>query len=73
MPVAWQNWSGSVRATPAEIVHPATQDEMIAVVNDCRARGRTLRVVGTGHSFTPLVQTDGVLMVLDRYTGIVSV
>jgi FAD-linked oxidoreductase len=73
MPVAWQNWSGSVRATPAEIVHPATQDEMIAVVKDCRARGRKLRVVGTGHSFTPLVQTDGVLMVLDRYTGIVSV
>src|SRR5690242_14177304 len=73
MPVAWQNWSGSVRAMPAEIVHPATQDEIIAVVTSCRARTRKLRVVGTGHSFTPLVQTDGVLMALDRYTGILSV
>jgi FAD-linked oxidoreductase len=43
---------------------------MIAIVRECRERGCGLRVVGAGHSFTPLAWTDGVLVSLDRYTGL---
>jgi FAD-linked oxidoreductase len=35
--------------------------------------GRGLRVVGAGHSFTPLVATEGTLLSLDGYSGLVSV
>ncbi len=66
----WQNWSGSVRFTPTEILYPETLDEIVKIVKQCAATGRTLRVVGTGHSFTPLVITDGVLLSLDRYAGL---
>lgn len=66
----WQNWSGSVKFTPEKIAYPASESEIVQLVKDCRARGKSLRVMGSGHSFTPLVQTDGVLVSLDNYQGV---
>lgn len=70
MPIQWQNWSGSVNATPETIRYPTTQQEIINLVNECRTRGARIRVVGAGHSFTPLVQTDGVMVSLEHYQGV---
>ena len=36
-------------------------------------RGRGLRVAGTGHSFTPLCATDGTLVSLDDWQGVVAI
>jgi len=44
--------------------------DIIAIVRECRERGCGLRVVGAGHSFTPLAWTDGVLISLDRNAGL---
>lgn len=70
MRATWHNWSHSVQCTPAEIVYPSSEAEIVDLVRRCAAAGRKLRVVGAGHSFTPLVQTDAVLMSLDRYQGL---
>src|SRR5690242_5161117 len=70
MGATWSNWSGSVAASPAEIRHPASLNEIIAIVRECRERGCGLRVVGAGHSFTPLAWTDGLLVSLERYGGL---
>src|SRR6187402_2309711 len=70
MPPTWSNWSESVACQPAAIRYPQSLEEMVAIVNECRRAGRGLRVVGSGHSFTPLVATDGVLISLDRYSGL---
>jgi FAD-linked oxidoreductase len=70
MRATWSNWSGSVTASPAAISYPASLNEIVAIVRDCRERGCGLRVVGAGHSFTALAWTDGVLISLDRYTGL---
>lgn len=70
MYTTWSNWSGSVTANPATIRYPASVNEIIAIVRECRERGCGLRVVGAGHSFTPLAWTDGVLISLDRYIGL---
>ena len=70
MPPTWSNWSESVACQPAAIRYPQSLEEMVAIVNECRREGRGLRVVGSGHSFTPLVATDGVLISLDRYSGL---
>lgn len=70
MPTHWENWSGSVRAAPAEVHYPRTLDEVVALVRTARARGMGVRVVGAGHSFTPLVATAGVLVSLDHFAGI---
>ncbi|MEK5477312.1 D-arabinono-1,4-lactone oxidase [Paenibacillus sp. FSL R5-0407] len=69
----WRNWSGLVRGLPRSIVYPASIDEVVEVVKACAAEGRKLRVVGTGHSFTRLVQTDDVLVSLDQLQGVISV
>jgi FAD-linked oxidoreductase len=65
----WRNWSGSVSAHPAEVARPTSEAELTEVVR----RARTLRVVGAGHSFTPLCETDGTLLSLERLPGAVTV
>jgi FAD-linked oxidoreductase len=69
----WQNWSGSVSAQVDSIRQPRTQEELCAIVRECRAAGKKLRVVGSGHSFTPLVATDGVLINLDQDHGVEAI
>ena len=61
----WKNWSGSVTASPAEIAHPKTEAELADIVS----RARKLRVVGAGHSFMPLCETDGTLVSLENLSG----
>src|SRR5215212_7511676 len=70
MHATWSNWSGSVTTSPVAIRYPTSLDEIVAIVRECRERGYGLRVAGAGHSFTPLAWTDGVLISLDRFTGL---
>lgn len=61
----WTNWSGSVRAQPAQFAQPKTLDNLQALV---RVAAK-VRVVGAGHSFTPLCETDGLLLNLSELEG----
>ena len=65
----WRNWSGALLAHPAGRFAPGTEAEL---VDWLRATRGTLRPVGAGHSFTPLVPTDGQLLVLDRLNGLID-
>ena len=69
----WSNWSGSVKSMPRQIVKPRNIDELARLVRDYGRDGRHVRVAGAGHSFTPLVQSDDVLMSLDEMQGIENV
>ncbi|HLZ23430.1 MAG TPA: D-arabinono-1,4-lactone oxidase [Ktedonobacterales bacterium] len=69
----WRNWSGSVRCAPRELARPTSLDELARMVGAYGRAGRHVRVVGAGHSFTPLVQTDDVLLTLDGIQGIEAV
>jgi len=66
----WQNWSGSVQATPRQIVKPLSIDELARLIGAYGREGRRVRVAGAGHSFTPLVQSNDVLLSLDELQGI---
>lgn len=72
-PHAWENWSGIVEARPQTVVFPDSVDAVVELVKTCHEQGRTLRVVGSGHSFTPLVHTNDILVSLDRLSGIIEV
>jgi len=69
----WQNWSGSVQGQPRQVVMPGSINELKQRVGVYARDGRHVRVVGSGHSFTPLVQSDDVLMSLDNLQGIESI
>ena len=66
----WRNWSGYVRFTPQQIVRPSSLEELQRIVGESGHIGRHVRVVGSGHSFTPLVQTEDILISLDNWQGI---
>ncbi|QLC24692.1 FAD-binding protein [Parasphingopyxis algicola] len=61
----WQNWSGSVHATPSRIAEPRNEAELAQIVTGTDR----VRVTGAGHSFMPLCETDGTLIRLDRMEG----
>lgn len=61
----WRNWSGSVVAQPVVCARPRTTEELAALVR----AARKVRVVGAGHSFMPLCETDGVLVSLADFDG----
>lgn len=68
---AFRNWSGSLSFTPAEHAEPADEDAVCALVRRARETGTKVRPVGSGHSSSPLVRTDGILVSLDRLAGVV--
>ncbi|WDL99387.1 D-arabinono-1,4-lactone oxidase [Alicyclobacillus sp. ALC3] len=69
----WRNWSGVVECVPQQVVYPTSVDQVVEVVQRCNREGRTLRLVGSGHSFTALVHTTDILMSLDHLAGIIEI
>lgn len=65
----WRNWSGALVSNPASRLAPESEDELADMIK--RTSG-PIRPVGAGHSFAPLVPTDGSLLVLDRMSGVIS-
>ena len=69
----WKNWSGYVECPRTPLLAPGSGAELAAVLSDAARDGRPVRMVGAGHSFSPLVASDGVIVSLDRLQGIVDV
>jgi FAD/FMN-containing dehydrogenase len=69
----WSNWSGSVKCEPSEVVKPCSIEELTTKVGEFGRAGRHMRVVGSGHSFTPIVRSDDVLMSLEAIQGVESI
>jgi FAD-linked oxidoreductase len=66
----WRNWAGNQRATPARVGTPRDVDEVVRAVKQAAAEGLRVKAVGTGHSFTSIAATDGVMLRLDALCGL---
>ncbi len=71
-PRAWTNWAGTVRCAPAHHALPVTVEQIQAEIVRAAEEGERLRVVGSGHSFSPLCWSDDNQLSLARFTGIES-
>lgn len=69
---SWQNWSGSVACEPDRLVAVADEAELAALMRQAAVDGSEVRVVGTGHSGTPLCATSDLLLSLDALAGVES-
>jgi len=69
----WRNWSGTVESPTTPVVTPASAAELTELVRRAARDRRRLRVVGSGHSFTPLVATGDVIVSLDRLQGVIAI
>ena len=50
----WQNWAGLESADPRTVATPTSVDEVVEAVTTARRDGSTVKMVGTGHSFTAI-------------------
>jgi FAD-linked oxidoreductase len=71
--MTWQNWAGNVTVRPAREAAPRSAADVATEVVKAGADGLTIRMAGTGHSFTPAVSTDGVLLRPEGLTAIRSI
>ena len=69
----WTNWAGNQSATPSSFERPTNDSDVVAIVRSARSAGRTVKAVGTGHSFTPTALTTGHLVTMDRLRNLVAV
>ncbi|MGO1316102.1 MAG: FAD-binding protein, partial [Cellulomonadaceae bacterium] len=69
----WVSWAGSARCTPRRFAAPRDAEQTAALVRATAQADQTLRVVGAGHSFSPIVETDGVLVALDALCAVEEV
>jgi FAD-linked oxidoreductase len=68
----WRNWAGNQQVRPFAIDHPATEEDLVALVKQAAVDGHPVKVVGAGHSFTDIALTTGRLVSLDRYARVLS-
>lgn len=57
--IPWQNWSGGQHASPSGRLSPKTEDELAQLL---KTASSVIRPVGAGHSFSPLVPTEGSIL-----------
>lgn len=67
-----RSWSGHHRATPLGWAWPASEEEVVALVAEASSAGRSVKVVGGGHSFSDIALTDGVVISLDRMRRVLA-
>jgi FAD-linked oxidoreductase len=71
--VQWQNWSGLESADPRAEATPTSVDDVVEAVTAARREGSTVKMIGTGHSFTAISAPRDVMLRPQRMTGIVGV
>ncbi len=69
----WTNWVGNREFTPAYAAAPRDEEQVVGLVREARRRGAGVRVAAARHSFTPVVETDGLLLDLSALSGVTAV
>lgn len=69
----WTNWVGNQSFTPQAVIEVTSEDDVARLVTKAAAQGIGVRTPGTGHSFTPIVETAGLLLDLGRLRGILKI
>ncbi len=67
--IPWRNWSGGQACIPAARLAPENEAALAQVVRDTKG---AIRAVGSGHSFSALVPTDGTLLSLSSMSGMIG-
>jgi FAD-linked oxidoreductase len=65
----WTNWARDQRCAPERIETPRSEDQLAQAVTGARR----VRVAGSGHSFTDIACTDGVMIDMSAMRRVLSV
>jgi FAD-linked oxidoreductase len=67
------NYGGNLEIEPVHYYKPESEDEVRQIVASVAQRGRGLRVVGAGHSWSAIATSEANMMTLDALDKLVSV
>jgi len=65
----WTNWARQQRCAPERIETPRSEDDLVRAV----AGARRVKVAGSGHSFTDIACTDGVMIDMSAMRQVLAV
>jgi FAD/FMN-containing dehydrogenase len=68
----WANWADNQRFFVDEMARPTSEDEVIELVQDAVRERRPVGIAGSAHSFSPIVQTSGLLLEMKGVNGILA-
>jgi L-gulono-1,4-lactone dehydrogenase len=69
----WRNWTGDQRCSPAQLLRPRSLQELQHAVAGARERGLRVRAAGSGHSFSDIACTDGLMLSLEHLDAVLEV
>lgn len=72
-PLTWTNWVGNQSFSPRAIIDVASEDEVQQHVTTAAANGYGVRTYGARHSFTPIIETNGILLNLEKLKGVTHI
>jgi L-gulonolactone oxidase len=58
----WRNWGNTQECSPQQIFYPANAQEVIAIIKDAAVKKIPLKAIGSSHSWSDLISTDGFLI-----------
>ena len=73
MPNLIVNYDGSIRTSPQQLVYPETVDDIQAVLRDSVRYPSPVRAMGSYHSLTPCVSSDGTILNMSRMNRVVEI
>ncbi len=68
----WQNWAENQSCTAGYYFEPETENDISDIVKKAQAQNKKIRVVGTGHSFSPIALSNEILISLKKMDKILS-
>lgn len=72
-PATWTNWVGNQSFSPRAIIPVHTEADVQRHVAQAAAQGYGVRTYGTGHSFTPIIETNGILLNMETMRGVLHI
>jgi FAD-linked oxidoreductase len=69
----WKNWAGNVVAQPQNVHIPASEAELVGLVEKCARESRKVKVPGSGHSFTATAAPVDQMILISHFSGIISI
>jgi FAD-linked oxidoreductase len=70
--MSMKNWSENVVWNPELVRLPKTEQEVVDIILEAKKNNKTIRVIGSGHSFTKLCETNQITVSLDEMQGIIA-
>jgi len=69
----WRNWTGDQRCVPSAVERPASLEQLSGALARAADRGWRVRVAGSGHSFSDVACSDGMMIGLERLSRVLDV